>query len=392
MNVFPRKGNHIFRGNMKIEKVESWLAWKWNAVRVTCDDGTYGVGEAQYWGYAEASEAILKRLSDDLAGQDPRHIDEIWNAAYRKYSFRSDAITAALSAIDMALWDIKGKRLGVPVWDLLGGKVRDRVRAMALLGSAEPLHTPDDFAAAARGIKAAGYTATKMTPFPSNWSELPYPELIRTNTEIVAAVREELGWEIDIGIEIHRNMLPSEAVVFAERIAKFLPYFYEDPIAPESVMSMGEVAERLRIPLAVGERNATIWEFREYSALPGVHFVRPDVGLAGGITQAKKIAAIAESFHQRLIPHNFLGPVTTMACVQLAAATPNWDLQEYVIEAGTPRAEAATNTVEVVDGYMQIPDEPGLGTDLDLEGIARHPYDPGGGDPSRRPDGSVALR
>ncbi len=377
---------------MKIENVETWLAWKWVAVRVTCSDGTHGVGEAQFWGYAEATEAILRRMADDLIGQDPRHIDNLWNAAYRKYSFRSAAITAALSAIDVALWDIKGKRLGAPVWDLLGGKVRDNVRAMVLLGGDGPMRTPDDFAASAREAKAEGYSAVKMTPFPDGWAGLPYPQLIRTNTEIVAAVREELGWEIDIGVEIHRNMLPSEAVVFAERIAKFLPYFYEDPIAPESVFSMGEVAERLRIPLAVGERNATIWEFREYSALPGVHFVRPDVGLAGGITQAKKIAAIAESFHQRVIPHNFLGPVTTMACVQLAAATPNWDLQEYVREAGTPRAEAAANTVQVVDGYMQIPEGPGLGIDLDLAGIERHPYDPGAGDPARRADGSVALR
>ena len=118
--------------------------------------------------------------------------------------------------------------------------------------------------------------------------------------------------------------------------------------------------------------------------LPGVHFVRPDVGLAGGITQVKKIAAIAESLHQRLIPHNFLGPVTTMACVQLAASTPNWDLQEYFREEGTPRADAATNTVEIVDGYMKIPDEPGLGIDLDIDGIKRHPYDPRIGRISRR--------
>ena len=380
---------------MKIENVETWLAWKWVAVRVTCDDGTYGVGEAQFWSYADASEVILKRIGEDLKGRDPKHIDDIWNAAYRQYSFRSAAITAALSAIDMALWDIKGKRLGAPVWDLLGGKVRDKVRTMVLIGGDGPARTPDDFAASARRAKAAGYTAVKMTPFPADWQELPYPQLIRTNTDIVAAVREELGWDIDIGVEIHRNMVPSEAVVFAERIAEFLPYFYEDPIAPESVISMGEVAERLRIPLAVGERNATIWEFREYSMLPGVHFVRPDVGLAGGITQVKKIAAIAESLHQRLIPHNFLGPVTTMACVQLAASTPNWDLQEYFREEGTPRADAATNTVEIVDGYMKIPDEPGLGIDLDIEGIKRHPYDPGSAGSAgegRRLDGSVTLR
>ena len=138
---------------MKIENVETWLAWKWVAVRVTCDDGTYGVGEAQFWSYAEASEAIIKRIGEDLLGRDPKHIDDIWNAAYRQYSFRSAAITAALSAIDMALWDIKGKRLGAPVWDLLGGKVRDKVRAMVLIGGDGPARTPDDFAASARRAK-----------------------------------------------------------------------------------------------------------------------------------------------------------------------------------------------------------------------------------------------
>ncbi|MDA1179356.1 MAG: hypothetical protein O2931_11225, partial [Planctomycetota bacterium] len=170
---------------MKIEKIETWLVSKWLTVRITCDDGTYGVGEGNFWSYADATEVIAHRIGDDIKGLDPRDIDRIWNTAYRKYSFRSPAITAVLSAIDIALWDIKGKRLGVPVWDLLGGKVRDRVRAIVLLGTIKgtaPMIDPESFAVAARHAKDIGYTALKMTPFPENWGELAHGELIRQNT------------------------------------------------------------------------------------------------------------------------------------------------------------------------------------------------------------------
>ncbi len=375
--------------SLKIEKVETWLVERWLTVRVTADDGTQGVGEGTFWSFAGAAEEIVKKLAGHLIGQDAGNTEHFWNAAFRKFSFPSAAITSALSAIDIALWDIKGKRYGAPVWDLLGGRVREKVRVMVLLDGGA---TPDDFVKSALRAKKEGYTACKMTPFPSGWSLLPYAELIRQNTAIVAAVREAVGWNFDIGIEIHRNMAPSEAEVFAQQIEPFLPYFFEDPIAPDSVMSMGDVAARIRLPLAVGERNSGIWQFREYAALRGVAFLRPDVGLAGGITQVRKIAAIGESFHQRIIPHNFLGPVTTMACVQLAAATPNWDLQEYVREAGTARAAVVKKTAQVKDGYLQIPDAPGLGIELNVPAFTKHPYNAGSGDPSRRSDGSVALR
>lgn len=373
----------------KIAKVETWLVQQWLAVRLTLEDGTQGIGEGTFWSFAAAPQGIVESLTADLKGADARNIDNFWNASYRKFSFNSSAITSALSAIDIALWDIKGKKYGAPVWDLLGGRVREKVRAMVLFGGGA---TPDDFAKSALEAKKEGFTAGKMTPFPSGWSKLSYAQLIKKNTEIVAAVRETVGWDFDIGIEIHRNMVPSEAEVFAQQIEKFLPYFYEDPIAPDSVLSMGDVADRVRLPLAVGERNNTIWEFREYAGLKGVAFLRPDVGLAGGITHVKKIAAIAESYHQRIIPHNFLGPVTTMACVQLAAATPNWDLQEYIREAGNVRSAVVKKTAQLKDGYLLIPETPGLGIEFNTDAFKQYPYNTGSGDPSRRPDGSVALR
>ena len=160
-----------------------------------------------------------------------------------------------------------------------------------------------------------GFTAVKMTPFPIGWPEKRYPNLIRECTGIVAAIRETVGWNVDIGVEIHRNMVPSEAVIFAQQIKNFLPYFYEDPIAPDSGMSTRDVAQKVNLPIAAGERNHTIWEFREFSEINGVAFFRPDVSLAGGISQVKKIAAIAESYNQRVKPHNFLCPVGTVVGV-----------------------------------------------------------------------------
>ncbi len=379
---------------MRIEKIETWLVSKWLTVRVTCDDGTYGVGEGNFWSYADATELIAHRIAEDIKGLDPRDVDRIWNTGYRKYSFRSPAITAVLSAIDMALWDIKGKRLGVPVWDLLGGKVRDKVRAMVMAGSypeSAPLLTPEKFANFARMAKADGYTSLKMTPFPSNWSELAHGDLIRQNTAIVEAVREEVGWDFDIGIEIHRNLHPGTSVVFAQQIEKFLPYFFEDPIAPDSVMSMGWVGDKINLPLAAGERNNTIWEFREYCMLPGMSFLKPDIGLAGGFTHVKKIAAVAESFHIKMAPHHFLGPITTMALTHIATATPNWDVNEFNVETGTFKEDIVSNVTEVKDGYFIPPESPGLGIDINVDEMLKNPYEAGSGEGSRRPDGGLVL-
>ncbi|MDA1256893.1 MAG: mandelate racemase/muconate lactonizing enzyme family protein [Chloroflexi bacterium] len=377
---------------MNIEKIETWLVERWLTVRVTCDDGTYGVGEGNFWSYAEASEAIAHRIADDLRGTDPRDVDRIWNYVYRKYSFRSPALTAAMSAIDVALWDIRGKRLQAPVWDLLGGKFRDRVRAIPLLGSFGALDDPASFAKAARAVKADAYTALKMTPFPKDWGLKPYPELIRQNTAIVEAVRDEVGWDFDIGVEIHRNMSPSESVVFAGQIEKYLPYFYEDPIAPDSVLSMGDVGRQIRLPLAVGERNNTIWEFREYCQQPGVAFLKPDIGLAGGFTHVRKIAALAEGFHIRMAPHHFLGPITTMALVHIAAATPNWDVNEFNPEHGTFKEKIVTNLAKVKDGFFELPEEPGLGIDIVVDEMEKLGRTFSSGETARRPDGSIALR
>jgi len=358
-------------------------------VRITTEDGTQGIGEGTYWAFPKATEETVKQMAADLIGMDAGAIEHIWNWLYRKQSFRGANLAAAISAIDIALWDIKGKRLGAPVWDLLGGKVRNKIRAIALGVSGD---TPEEIATSAKAVKNRGYTALKFTPTAGEWWLERYPDFIRASVAQLEAAREAVGWDFDIGVEIHRNMVPSEAIVFCELAAKYLPYFVEDPIAPNSVVAMAEVAEKINVPLAVGERNEGIWEFREYAELTKCHFFKPDVAAAGGISQVKKIAAVAESHHIRVAVHNFLGPVATAACTQLGACTPSWDVQEAYDETTGARRAIVKEPISVIDGYFVIPEAPGIGVEFDEQSASRYPFRPMGSPPPLREDGSVALR
>jgi galactonate dehydratase len=375
---------------MKIEKIETFFVSRYLVTRITTDDGTQGVGESCYWSYPKAAEQTILGFADALIGMDPADIEHIWNYVWRYNSnFRGNSIGGAISAIDMALWDIKGKRLQAPVWDLLGGKVRQRVRAIAQGISGE---STDEAASDAKKAKDAGFTALKFTPMPRDWASLRYTKLIGNALELVEAVREEVGWDFDIGIEIHRNMQPSEAIVFCEEVAKFRPYFIEDPIVPDSVVAMSEVASKIRLPLAVGERNAGVWEFREFAQLTNCAFFKPDVAVAGGITGVRKIATIAEAHHIKICPHNFQGPIATAACIALATSCSAWDVQESVGEDDPPRRDMVDEIVKLENGWYVPSERPGLGVRFNEDAVAKHPFDPTRVPPPIRDDGSVALR
>jgi galactonate dehydratase len=287
---------------------------------------------------------------------------------------RDMAQMGALSAIDQALWDIKGKSLGVPVWELLGGRVRDRVRAILLVEAA----TEDEILSKARQAVAEGFTALKLKPFVGDWARLSRARLLQRTAETVRQVRSTVGWDVDLAVEVHRNLLPDDAAEFAELLRDQLLYFIEDPILPYSVASNCRVAERIKTPVALAERNTTIWEFREYSDSHGVAILRPDVGVAGGFTQMRKIAAIAESRHQRIVPHNFTSPVITACHVQLAACTSNWDLQGYVREDRSPWRDVVSHVNSIEQGYLKIPDSPGIGMSLNFDYLAAASYRPFG--------------
>ena len=375
---------------MKIEKVETFFVSRFLVTRVTTEDGIQGIGESCYWSYPKAAEATIQGFSDALIGMEANDIEHIWSYLWRYNSaFRGNSIGGAISAIDMALWDIKGKRLQAPVWDILGGKVRQKIRAIALgVGG----NTPQECAESAKSALDNGFSALKFTPMPDNWAELSYSKMIGLAVEMVEAVRETVGWDFDIGGEIHRNMQPHEAIVFCEEVASLRPYFIEDPIVPDSVVAMQDVSTKMKLPLAVGERNMGIWEFREYAQLAKPAFFKPDIAVAGGITGVKKIATIAEAHHIKICPHNFQGPIATAACVALGISSPSWDLQESIQEDVPPRRDMTDEIIKLEKGWYIPSEKPGLGINFNEKAPTMHPFDPAKIPPPIASDGSVGLK
>jgi len=374
---------------MRIDSVETFTAHNWMFVRIRTDTGIEGIGESTFFAFPEAAAAVVARFAPKLRGQDPMRAEFIFLELYRSVSMRGMAIGGALSAIDQALWDIRGKHFQAPVWQLLGGRVRDKVRAMLVIDYG----TVDQVVASCRDAVSRGYTALKILLFQEEHHRMRHGARLRDLVERTAAIREAVGWEIDLGIELHRNMVPGESIALIRELEQFRPLFVEDPIVPDSVLSFGEVALKTRVPMAAGERNTTIWEFREYVEHGGVHHIRPDVGIAGGITHVKKICALAEAHHQGIIPHAVpSGPVATAAQVQLGACVPNWEVQEHREQDRAPWSSVVDAVVPVRDGFFPISDAPGLGIALNEAGIAATPVLGRDREVPRHEDGSIAFR
>lgn len=371
---------------MKIAEVESLLVGGGQYVRITTDTGLVGIGQTACWGYPNAVHEVIQTFRNYLVGQDPMRIEHHWQYLYRMAPFRGSVLSGAVSAVDIALWDIKGQKLQVPIWELLGGKCREKVRLHLLMGG----ETPAELAANARAAASEGFTAIKFDPIPAGFEDLTLEGLVRAVVDRVAAAREAVGKDVDIIIEIHRKLTPLQALPVAEAIAQFRPLFIEDPVQIDSIQSQAEIARRISSALANGERMHTIWEFRELLVHGGSQYVRPDVGLAGGLTHCKKIAAIAESFHAAIVTHNFLGPVLTAASVHLDVSIPNFVVQEYT-KRDESMVAAFPGTLKRVGGYLEVPEAPGLGVRIDeskLEAPGRAMWDPT--QAPLRADGSVA--
>jgi galactonate dehydratase len=375
---------------VKITAVETVLYFQWLVVRVRTDEGITGIGQTAYWGWPSALVPIIATFEGLLVGEDPLRVEHHWQRMYRLKPFRGGALSGAVAAVDIALWDVAGQALGLPIYQLLGGRQRDRIRLHLLIDG----ETTEDLVANAEKAKADGYTAIKFDAFPSGVPERDtYTRAVQVVVDRVAAVRDAVGWDIDLIVELHREVGPGEAVVIARELEPFRLYFLEDPLMPDSEDSLGEIAQRISIPLAVGERNYSIHEFRELLT-KGVRFVRPDVGLAGGISQCRKIAAVAESFHAQVAAHNFFSPLLTAASVQLYASIPNTGTLEYLEwEEKAPRNEQLIAPLRREGGYIPVPDAPGLGVRLNEEMVARHPYEDWSPSGVRlRTDGSVYIR
>lgn len=390
---------------MKITDVRVILANRYMFVEVTTDEGLTGIGESGAWGFLDASKGAVEALRTYLIGQDPLRIEHHWQYMYRCWHFRGAAIMGAISAIDIALWDIAGKYYDTPVYNLLGGRCRDKARVYAHAGG----RTTEETIANLKQAKADGFTAIgHLTPFLDESRDAPYftthAKEIGEAIERIGLYREAVGNDVDLCIEVHRRLKPADAVVFARGIESFYPYFIEDPIGADNFDSMAEVADKINIPIATGERLNNPQEFAMLIRRNAVAYVRPDVCMCGGITGAKKVAALAEANDLMVVPHNPLSPVSTAACLQIAVSIPNFALLEYPgddqpalsekfgatgVENGVRKKDVVKNTFKCVDGFMEIPTQSGIGIELadDLEN--RFPYRRRGLKTRLHVDGSV---
>jgi galactonate dehydratase len=376
---------------MKITEIETLFIDQYLFVQVHTDAGLVGLGESGAWGFLEASAGAVETFKRYLIGQDPLRIEHHWHYLYRWSHFRGAAIMGALSALDLALWDIAGKHFGVPCYQLLGGKVREKARVYYhVFGETKEELIQGCIAARDQGFTAVGH----LTPFLDEPRDRPYFEThvkkMHEAIETVGRYREAVGDQVDLCIEIHRRLTPAEAIVLARGIEPYHPFFYEDPILPDNLDAMALVAERIHVPIATGERLHTIQEFEMLLKRGAVQYVRPDVCLAGGLSHSKKIAALAEAHNVGVVPHNPLSPVSTAACIQLAACIPNFSLQEYPTgEQEPPKSEIVKSAIRLEDGFLIIPDAPGLGIELAEGAAERHPYRPRAVHTRLHVDGSV---
>ncbi len=376
---------------MKITNVECFPVWggrkNFLFVVVDTDEGIYGVGESGCSNRELAVQAAVEHFRPLLIGQDPRRIEHIWQMLWRGGFFPAGKVLgAAISAIDIALWDIKGKALGVPVYELLGGLARDRVVCYPHVTGA----TIDDLVANARRHVAEGWKFVRWglsEPAPAGNVFEPR-KAVRFAVEQFEAVRSAVGDDVELCFDMHTKIDQPEAIWLCREVERFNPFFMEDPIRSESMQSLRQVRQHVNVPLAVGEQFAGKWEFRQIIEDELADYCRVDLCIAGGITEARKIAAACELHYIRLATHNPLGPVSSAACLQLNLACPNVGVQEQPQRPGTILTDVVPVQVDWQEGYLLPPTRPGLGVELDREAARARPFQLNEGVHLRRRDGS----
>lgn len=386
-SLLRRKSKTNLWSNMSSKKplissVEPIHAGQFLFVRVETDTGIVDYGEAGIWGHIEAAAAVIRRFADYLVGK-PAFDIEHWNVMHRYSYFQGLAINAGISAIDVALWDIKGKALGVPIYELIGGACRTKARVYGhIYGSTIDAVLEECDRKVAQGFTALGHINPFLDESKDNVYFKPHVKKIRDAVDNVTKIRERVRGEVDLQIELHRRLSPAEAVAFSNSIVAARPLFVEDPIRPENPEAMARVADRISLPVATGERFSTIYEFQEPFQRDAVEFARLDVALCGGINGAKKVAALAEAHHVQLVPHNPLSPLGRAACLQIAAAVPNFAIQEYttVFESGVYTStlrhlgsDLGDHVPVPKDGFVDNPGGPGLRVNLVGNAAQIHP-------------------
>ncbi|MFE3195796.1 galactonate dehydratase [Nocardia sp. NPDC059240] len=358
---------------MKITALTTYLvAPRWCFLRIDTDAGITGWGEPVIEGRAHTVAAAVEELSDYLVGEDPARIEAHWQTLTKGGFYRGGPIlSSAVAGIDQALWDITGKALGVPVWQLLGGAVRDRIRVYSWIGG----DRPDDVADAALERKAQGFTAIKMNAS-AELEPIDTPRATLGIVERVAAVREAVGDEFDIAVDFHGRLSVAMARRVLPLLEPYLPMFVEEPLVPEVSDRIGEITSATSIPIATGERLYSRWDF-----LPvlerGVAVVQPDLSHAGGISEVRRIAALAEARDIALAPHCPLGPIALAASLQVGFATPNLLIQEQSLgihyNTGSDLLDYLVDRTVFAyrDGHAGLLTAPGLGIEIDADAVAR---------------------
>jgi galactonate dehydratase len=345
-----------FETKLRITKLETMLVKpRWIFLKIHTDEGVYGWGEPLLEGRALTIATAIKEIEPYLIGQDPRHIMHHWQAIYRHAFYRGGPIlTSALSGIDQALWDIKGKLLGVPVYELLGGPTRDRVEVYARAGNPQQI---------AR-LRDEGWQSFKTGPYNSiQAGYVASPKWINEAVERFAALREAGGPGVNIGIDFHGAIQPQTAKILVKALEPYQPYFIEEPVQCQNVDVMAEIAKSTHIPIATGERLFTKWAFREVLEKGAASILQPDICHCGGIMEARLIAAQAEAYYACIAPHNPMGPISLASGIHLAASIPNFLCQEQV-----SLGEGILKEPYVVEnGHIALPTKPGLGIDVDID-------------------------
>lgn len=363
---------------MKVTQIKIFICHayrtNWVFVKVITDSGLYGVGEATLEYREPTVVQAIKELERYLVGKDPHNIEAFWHDTYRDAYWRGGVVLmSALAGVEMALWDIKGKDLGVPVYQLLGGKVRDSVKCYANAWFAGA-KKPEEFAQKAKIAVKNGFSGLKWDPFGKEYLNID-PKHLNDALDCIAAVKDAVGDQVHLIIEGHGRFNVPTAVRIGNALEKFGILWFEEPIPPDDKKGIAWVRSKIATPVSGGERLYSRFEYADYLRMECADFWQPDVSHAGGIMEVRKIAAMAESHYIPVCPHNPSGPVANAATLQLAACIPNFYLLETMANDIPWRADVSTEKVKFENSEMFIPDLPGLGIDINEEEIEKHPYE-----------------
>lgn len=349
----------------------------WLFVRIETNEGISGWGECYtIWDRDRSIEAYINHIKRYLIGRSPFNIKHFTQVMYDDYAARRGTMDyySAMSGIEQALWDIIGKRLNVPVYNLLGGACRDKIRVYANYWY-DSASTPEEFAEKAIETVQSGFTALKFDPFPGPWRSYISKQDEKASVEVVRAVREAVGPNIDLLIEVHRRLSPLHAVRVAKMIEEFDIFWYEEPVVSDNIEALAEVRGKINLPVVTGETLYTKSAFRQVFEKRAADIINPDVCNCGGILELKEIAAMAEPYHVVVSPHNFNSTTIGLAAtLNISACIPNFLITEYFVNFKARGDEIAVNPLKVENGYIRIPQGPGLGLVLNEEAMARYPY------------------